>query len=254
MLLWSALIVGALAGPAAAQDDADAEAQARAHFQAGTELFQGADYERALAEYAQAYELSRQPALMYNLYLCQERLGNLAEATDWLAGYLEQAEEVHRREVLTERLATMRRRLAEQTPEPPEPDEATEPEPEPEPAAAPPPEAASASLTEPTVAPVVEPEGFELPVGAIVSYGVGGLGALGLAVFGGLALDEDGRLSERCADGCTEDDLGALQAYQIAADASLAVGVAGLVAGVIWTVVALATFEPSERVTARARR
>ena len=251
-LLSSALLAFSVAAPAHAQDAADDEAQARAHFQTGTELFQAADYEPALAEYEQAYELSREPALMYNLYLCHERLGNLAEATDWLARYLEEANDVHRRDVLAARLATMRRRLAALPSEEAEPtvgetdadppieadDELGAPG---ERAADPPAGPAEEALPEP-VAP--EPRGFEVPAGAIVSYGVGGLGALGLAIFGGLALDEDSRLADMCSSGCEDSDIGRLQAYQIAADTSLAIGVAGLLVGVVWTVVALATFEP----------
>lgn len=257
-LLWSALLVCLLAAPARAQEDPDAQAQARAHFQTGTELFQAADYERALGEYTQAYELSHEPALMYNLYLCQERLGNLAEATDWLARYLEEASDVHRREVLTERLATMRRRLAELPPEsagaPHTEEPAPEPQLEPEEELGPPAAAAAeptTALPEPTVA---EARGFELPIGAIVSYGVGGLGALGLAIFGGLAVAEDSRIADMCPEGCDESEIGTLQAYQIAADTSLALGLAGALAGVVWTIVALATFDPHAQVTARARR
>lgn len=109
-LLAVATLSWLLASGAEAQD---ADAAARAHFQAGTDHFQVADYEAALREYEQAYALSHRPELMYNLYLCHERLGHLDDAASWLERYLDEATEVHRRAMLEQRLHTMRRRLAE---------------------------------------------------------------------------------------------------------------------------------------------
>lgn len=267
--------MGSVPTAAHAQGDASGDALARAHFQAGTELFQAADYERALTEYLQAYELSHRAALTYNLYLCLERLGRLAEAIHWLSRYLDEAPDGPRSEQLRVRLETMRRRLADSDrPAPPEPESsdeqledpsanpAPEPEAEPEPREPEPPELApdppppaAAALAEPTNFPrVVEPSEFEVPAGAIVAYGVGGLGAVGLAVFGGLALAEDQRLADDCPTGCDASEAGDLRSYLIGADTSLAFGITGLLTGVVWTIVALATFEPTEQVTARAHR
>ncbi|GAB5547648.1 MAG: hypothetical protein SangKO_074080 [Sandaracinaceae bacterium] len=238
-----AITLAAFSATAAAQevpgDDASvrdetssADARARAHFQEGTELFQSADYQRALEAYTRAYELSGRIALAYNLYLCHERLGNLEEATRWLERYLAGAEEVHRAGVLRERLATMWRRLE---------DEAA--------ASEAPTEAASDAgdggeepLSSPGPDPApTQPSGFEMPSGALVGFGVGGAGAIGLALFGGLALGEDAALTAECMGACPPERVGQLEGYMIAADTSLGFAIAGAAVGVVWTLIALAT-------------
>lgn len=237
-------------GTPRAQDAEPApDEEARSLFQSGTEHFAAADYELALSEYSRAFELSGRVELTYNIYLCHERLGHLAEAVHWLRRYLAESLEVHRREVLVRRLATMRRRLEEAGAQTDRPEEEDPPATE---LSAPggghevePASSQSGPSDDPFPAPESGPEvaapDFEMPVGAVVSFSVAGAGALGLALFGGLALAEDDRLRDVCAGACEESRTGSLRGLMIAADTSLAFSVAGLLAGTVWVLVALAT-------------
>lgn len=159
------------------------------HFQAATDAFQIADYTTARREYELAFELSGRPEVMYQLYLCDERLGDLDGAIRWLERYLLEAPDVPRRPVLLARLETMRERAAARDASP-EPSPVTPPEPAP-------PLADPVTRPAPAAAPDPGPRDALLVSGGIL-LGVAALGFVASAVLGGLGLREQDRLAEEC--------------------------------------------------------
>ena len=75
-LLLLATLLGAPM-QATAQPSESSDQIARAHFLAATGYFDTGDYESALREFERAYALTQYPQLLYNLYACHERLGQL---------------------------------------------------------------------------------------------------------------------------------------------------------------------------------
>lgn len=62
----------------------DDRALAASHFKQGQLYFKGGDWDRAIAEYAAAYQLSPEPLLLFNIALCDDRAERPEKA---LAGY-----------------------------------------------------------------------------------------------------------------------------------------------------------------------
>lgn len=81
--------------------------------------------------------------------------------------------------------------------------------------------------------------GGEVPVGAIVSFGVAGAGAIAFGVFGALALAEDSEVYDYCGDlgDCDEDDVEGIRTLSLAADIGLGVAIVGAAVGVVLLVV-----------------
>lgn len=226
------LLLAAAAPSGASAQDADAlDQRARIHFQSGTAHYDAGSYEAALREFEAAYELSERVGLLYNIYLTQERLGNLEEAADNLGRYLESDEvPAERRQVLELRLDNLRRRLESRgddgagTPPPPPDTGRGEPdvvEPPADDAVAPPP-ATGAEEDE-------ESGGVSVP--AIVAFAVAGVGAVTWATFGILAMNEDAYLEDECP--CTEDELSDLETFNTLGDIGFGVTIAGAVAGTL---------------------
>jgi hypothetical protein len=192
---WVALALALLALPASGASAQDADTQARTHFESGRLHFDRGAYEEAQAEFEAAFELSQRPDLLYNLYLCAERLGQLDDAIGYLERYLaEGAPEAERRASLEPRLINLRERRDHLRSE----SASTEPEPP------------------PTEAPAAAPGGDLVP--AIVLYGGAGLGLVAFAVLGGAALAEDASLERACGVTCGDDRLATLGALTVGAD------------------------------------
>jgi tetratricopeptide (TPR) repeat protein len=64
-------------------------AQAAAHFKQGQAYFQLKDFDRALAEYQAAFELSAEPLLIFNIGLCHDRANRPEPALAAFRRYLE---------------------------------------------------------------------------------------------------------------------------------------------------------------------
>ena len=240
--------------PVLAQPSADD--QARIHFQAGTNYFQIADYESALREYRRAHDLTGRVPLLYNIYLCHERLGDVAHAVEALQRFLDDSpEDLSERATLEQRLQTMRQRLSDQgTGTDPVTDsgtgqatdagtdtgtgQATDADTDPD--------AGSGTGSDVGAGPPVG-QGPDtsahgdggMPVIAVVGFVVAGGFLAASLVFGGLALSEDSDLDGRCGGACREEELDTLRTFMNIADVSLGIAllaggtalVAALVAG-----------------------
>jgi hypothetical protein len=208
---------------------------ARQHFEAGTHAFEDGDYPLAIQEFQAAYDLTEHPDLLFNIYSAAERAGRLEEAERALAMYLELGRPGRQRRALTNRLARLRRRLAEiQAAQPPPPPVVAEPEPAPvvvaevappapEPEAPPPPPTSSSGLP-------VHPAAIGVLVGAGVLFASFG-------IFAGLSEAEDRSLASRCGRDagamCAPGDVGTLATYNVIADASWITGAVAAVTGLV---------------------
>jgi tetratricopeptide (TPR) repeat protein len=223
-----------LAAPALAQDHepTDAElAEARHSFDVATHAFETGDYETAVSEFRAALELSGAADLYFNIYLSEEREGNLPEAADALDQYLQHGTiEPEQRTLLTGRLERLRARIAAHTPAPAAEERqelhaspiASQPEASPEPPAEPTPA--------PTPTPIVS---TSPPAVAIALIAVAGVLAINFGVFAGLAFAENDRLNGACGHGCLSSQVATLNNYDIVADVSwigaAVIGATGLV-------------------------
>src|SRR5262245_9507675 len=88
-------VVMLLAIPARAESPAEQEA--RLHYTAGQKLFDQARYAEALAEFEQSYALSKYPALIYKIALCQDQLGRSGDALASYESYLKADPQSQRR-------------------------------------------------------------------------------------------------------------------------------------------------------------
>jgi tetratricopeptide (TPR) repeat protein len=210
-----------LAVSARAQADDSLDDRARSHFEAAEAHFDTGAYEDAIREFEEAHRLSGRAQLLYNLYLCHERLGDLNAASDHLARYLDADPEAPNAAALGLRLANLRRRAA------------AEPRQEP------------GTVTVSTRAePVAEAEDSapaapqSLGKGKVITFlSLGAAGVLSFGAFAFMASKKDAQLDRSCADACTDHQVSALRTYSLVADISLGIGVTGLVVGsALWWV------------------
>src|SRR5688572_17316087 len=70
---------------ASAEPTAAQLAEAQHSFELATAAYEGGDYETAAEEFRVAYEITRHPELLFNVYLAEERAGRPTEAAEALA-------------------------------------------------------------------------------------------------------------------------------------------------------------------------
>src|SRR5688572_7168726 len=85
---WLVLLLAVAAPAAEAQDTA---AQARARFDAGVQLFQRADYTRALDAFRDAYRIRPHPAVLVNIANCYLNMQRPVEAALNFERYLRES-------------------------------------------------------------------------------------------------------------------------------------------------------------------
>lgn len=219
--LLFALLAASVPSRGYAQSERDDEA--RTHFESGEAYFQRADYARALEAFTVAYEISGREQMLYNIGLCHERLVNLEEAIAAFEGFLAWQRETGREHVSAEgvqlRIDTLRERAAAADAMDAGSDEAAPNDTDRGEAGEGTPEAPSSSSP--------------LRIPAFVALGVGAAGALTFSVLGGLTLRENNELSEcKASRTCASDELDSLRRFRRGADVGLAIGLAGLGAGI----------------------
>jgi tetratricopeptide (TPR) repeat protein len=94
---FAAILAVALVAPTAriapvhAQPTPDNRAKAASHFKQGQLYFKNGDFDRALTEYQAAYELSKEPLLVFNIALCHDRAQRPEKALELFQQYLDLA-------------------------------------------------------------------------------------------------------------------------------------------------------------------
>jgi len=86
-------------------------ADARQHFMAGQDYYTQGRYEKAIAEFEEAYRLDPRPLLLYNIGQAWEKLGDLVKAVDFLKRYLDADPNNAERTTLLNKLASLQERL-----------------------------------------------------------------------------------------------------------------------------------------------
>ena len=180
----------------------------------GSALYAEGSYAAAIKAFEVAYDLAKDPNLLYNIAICHEKAGDLEVAADALDRYRAVAPESER-DGLGQRAAQLRARAEAEAAPPPGPrePEPTEPQPSHTPEASPPP---------PT--PLFSPAAWALLGVSVVGLGLG-------TTFGVLSLRNGNDAEQACrADDVTlcptsaMDGLSTARWQAAAADVSFAVG------------------------------
>ncbi len=229
LLLLTVLSILAAAPSAQAQSSTDE--RARLHFQSGAAYYDAGEYENALREFQSAYELSQRAQLFYNMYLCEQAIGQLEPAATHLERYLAEVADIQNRESLEQRLVSLRHRIEQRAAG------HADPGPDPDPSGE---EAVVETSAAPTQAPPAEtaPEPADAGpnIGAIVGFSFAALGLVGAVIFGPLTIAEDSSIAGMpCAQtrSCTSAQTSSLATYALLTDISLGVAAAGAVAGLV---------------------
>ena len=220
ILLWSA--------PAHAQDNPIGDTElAKRYYKLGEELYRRADYKGAMAQFQLSLDLSKKPALYWNIARCQESLGQHQAAVKSYEAYL--ASDPANAPLVRTRIENLNKLLAERAapapaPKDPKPAPTPTPTPTPTPAPVPPP------APEPDKSNTKRIAGWTL-VGVGVASAVAGL-AMGLtAKSKSDALEEAAAAHEEWAD--READESLARGLETGAIVGLAVGGAAVAAGVV---------------------
>jgi hypothetical protein len=225
------------AAPKAAIPPSDAVEAAKAHFAAGSAYYEQGNWADAAKEFKEAYRLSKQVDLLYNISLCEERLGNLDGAIAALRAYL--AALPPDRTMIEARIAVLEKKRREAPPPPAasRPAPAAAPEPVPAPVAAAPSVAAPAPATAPAaVAATSErPARWWAPGAAVGAIGAAVLvAAIGTGVSALRTADE---LEHVCVDKmCPADQRARVsrgEALALSTDVLIGVGTAAVITSAI---------------------
>lgn len=170
----AAVAASLFATGAAAMAQGDDMGSAKEAFSRGQAAFDAGRYEEAQAAFEESLAAFPHYRTLFNIALCEEKLGDVRGAVAMYQRYVDWPSEVPNREEIAEKLAQLRATLPPE-PEPPEPPD--EERDEPEPPVAP-------------VAPKDEP-GPDLRIPGWISVGTGAAGIVVGAVFLGLAAKKD---------------------------------------------------------------
>ena len=90
LALAAPILIASMATPALADPKGDdAEQRAQKLYEVGDDHYAAGRYEEAVVHFQQAYELSPQPALLFNMANAYERMGEYEKAAEHLRRYLE---------------------------------------------------------------------------------------------------------------------------------------------------------------------
>ena len=231
--LLSLLVLVCMA-PTRASAQASSDEQARLHFQVAASYYEQADYESALREFQSAYRLSQRAQLFFNISLCYQQLGNLDEAITYLERYLAEVTEIENRPSLEQRLGNLRTRRDQQHATGTDPGEGAGTE-----AVEGPQESGGVGGTggSSTETPPPSSSGDSTNVPAIVGFSVAGVGLIAAAIFSGLTLAEDGRVSALpCAGGrgCPAGEVVSLNTMALVSDIPWGGSLAGAIVGTVF--------------------
>lgn len=224
-LLAIAILLCSLTERAQAQSSG-ADEEARALFQAGSVAFDEGRYENALEHFRRAYELSRRPALLYNVGVAAERVRHDEEALAAFQQFLREVPDTPQRTAVEARVAILERAIRDRT----QPEESQEqPEAAPDEEETHPVESTSSDIT-----------------GPVVLISSGGVLALAGAILVGVAAGDVASVegAERGVSWASVSDAySRSEPLSIAGGSAIGVGAALALGGVLWLAVGGATGE-----------
>jgi len=234
LVALSAAHAQAAPAPKLAVPPSDAVEAAKAHFAAGSAYYEQGNWGDAAKEFKEAYRLSRQVDLLYNIALCEEKLGNVDAAITTLRTYLAAAPTDRR--AIESRIATLEQKRRESPPPASVPAPVPIPVPVPVPAPAPESDRRAPALTITTATPPTDrPARWWAPGTAV---GVIGAAALVAALGTGIsALRTADELDHICVDKiCPADQRARVsrgQALALSTDVLIGVGAAAVITSAI---------------------
>ena len=166
------------------------KANARAHYETATRLYEIREYDKALLEYKSAYLAHPDPAFLFNIGQCYRKLGQDAEALNFFQQYLKKAppEDPNRRQVQArirdiETEAKLKANAVQAAPalSPPTP-VPSPPPPAPSAEGVPPAAASLEPVAQVSAAPQLSHPGRGLRIAGI-ACGAAGLASIGVAVY-----------------------------------------------------------------------
>lgn len=113
LIAFTALLCLAGSATAFAELSEEEREQARALYEEAADCYNLGQYNCALDKWTEVYEISEEPAILYNLGNTQERLGNLGASLELLQDYREHAP-LQQLPVLDSRIENLQTRIAEQ--------------------------------------------------------------------------------------------------------------------------------------------
>jgi tetratricopeptide (TPR) repeat protein len=197
---------------------ADPRAAAAAQYREGVAAFEAGKFAEALAAFTEAYNLSSETDLLYNLGVCSEKVGDREKAKAYYQLYLEEKPDAKDAAEVKGRLAA----LGGVKP--------ATPTPTPAPAAAPIP----AADAESTLAPTDGERPRNPNAGPALVMGLGALVVVTGALTGASAYKKYKDLESTCSPDCAAGKVDGVKGAAIAADVQFAVGGAAVVAGFLW--------------------
>ncbi len=209
---------------------------ARRHFEAGESYFRTSDYDGALREFNQAYQLAdagKRPAILLSIASVYERMGDLSKTVETLQKWLAEAPADNKdRPTIELRIQNLDKRIRELAAAPPA-----------SPSAAPPATApAATSSTAPPPPPPPEPN--RTP--AYITWGIGGAAAVGAVITGLIANKKYNDADAGCAktpQGCSDSEVSPIK--NMALVSTILTGVA-VVGGGVGTYLYLSASSPAQ--------
>jgi tetratricopeptide (TPR) repeat protein len=209
------------AGPSKA---ADPRAEAAVHYREGVAAFDAGRFADALAAFTEAYNLSSETDLLYNLGVCSEKVGDREKAIAYYQLYLEEKPDAADAAEVKARLEALKAGPA-----------AAPPTPSPAAGKAPAPVPSVDADGVGTVAEGAADEGKRNPnIGPALLMGLGGLVVVTGALTAASAYKSYKDLESTCSPDCSGGKVDAVKRVALAADIQFAVGGATVAAGFLW--------------------
>jgi tetratricopeptide (TPR) repeat protein len=98
--------LGLASGAMAASPDQD-RVLAKQHFESGARRFDLAEWEQALIEFKEAYRITPDPALLYNIAQCHRKLGHIEDALTFYKTYRRRAPDAPNRAEIDRRISEL---------------------------------------------------------------------------------------------------------------------------------------------------
>jgi tetratricopeptide (TPR) repeat protein len=221
-LLLAAALCGATA--ARAQEAAaptatpDPKAAAAEAYRTGVAEFEAGEFAEALASFTEAYNLSQETDLLYNLGVCSEKVGDREKAIAYYQLYLEEKPDAADAAQVRNRLAALREEGAKAEP------------------AAPPSRPVAAAVDEERGAAPPGDEGLKRNpnAGPAVVIGLGAIVVVTGAITAASAYKKYKDLDSTCSPDCTSGQVDGVRRPALAADIQFGIGGAAVVAGLLW--------------------
>ena len=214
----------------------DDTATAKEMYQQGVDAFKQNEFETALENFTEAYNLSGKPGILFNLALCQEKLGQTDRAIAYYELYLEEVPDAEDADAVRSKIDALNNPDAL----PAAPAEASTAETPEKPAEE------IQQVNDNSANTATGPLQVEIPpdpnarkYNIIQGLLVGG-GTL-LLVTGGLttvaAFRKHSSYEDVCAPYCSDSQVKTVKRLALAADIQMGLGIASLATGIIWRVV-----------------